>query len=68
MTENQLEFISRSGRISKTTINSGQNNEMYGTHLDLELEKRYQRSESNGSNVDAKEFIKGLMRIDDDMV
>lgn len=68
MTENQLEFISKSGRISKTPINSGQNNEMYGTHLDLELEERYQRSESNGSNVDAKEFIKGLMRIDNDMV
>ena len=61
MSENQPVFITKNGYGSRVLINLDHYNKVKEILMDLELEYRYQRSESDGKNTDAKEFIQRLM-------
>ena len=61
MSENQPVFITRNGYGARVLINLEHYNKVKDILLDLELERRYQVSESDNKNIDAKEFIQKLM-------
>ncbi len=61
MSENQPVFITKNGYGARVLINLEHYNKVKDILLDLELERRYQVSESDNKNIDAKEFIQRLM-------
>ena len=61
MSENQPVFITKNGYGARVLINLEHYNKVKDILLDLELERRYQVSESDNKNIDAKEFIQKLM-------
>lgn len=61
LSENQPVFITKNGYGSRVLINIDHYNRIKDILQDIELEERYQRSESQGGNVDAHDFIKRLL-------
>ena len=61
MSENQPVFITKNGYGARVLINLEHYNKVKHILFDLELERRYQVSESDNKNIDAKEFIQRLM-------
>jgi PHD/YefM family antitoxin component YafN of YafNO toxin-antitoxin module len=61
MSENQPVFITKNGYGARVLINLEHYNKVKDILFDLELERRYQVSESDNKNIDAKEFIQRLM-------
>lgn len=60
LSESQPVFITKNGYGSRVLLNLDAYNKVKDLLLDLELEERYQRSETDGGNMDAHEFIKRL--------
>ncbi len=61
MSENQPIYITKNGYGSRVLLNIETYNKMKELLLDLELEERYQKSETDGKNEDAHEFLKRLL-------
>lgn len=61
MSENQPVFITKNGYGARVLINLEHYNKVKDILFDLELERRYQVSESDNKNIDAKELIQRLM-------
>lgn len=61
LSETQPVFITKNGYGSRVLLNLDAYNRVKDILLDLELEERYQRSETDSGNIDAHEFIKRLM-------
>ena len=61
LSESQPVFITKNGYGTRVLMNIDLYHKMKDVLMDLELEERYQRSETDGDNVDAKLFLKELM-------
>ena len=61
MSENQPVYITKNGYGSRVLLNIEAYNKVKELLLDLELEERYQKSETDGKNEDAHEFLKRLL-------
>ena len=61
MSENQPVYITKNGYGSRVLLNIETYNKMKELLLDLELEERYQKSETDGKYEDAHEFLKRLL-------
>ena len=60
MSENEPVYITKNGYGSRVLMNIELFNKVKELLLDMELEEEYQRSERDGGNVDAREFIRKL--------
>ena len=60
MSENEPVYITKNGYGSRVLMNIELFNKVKELLLDIELEEEYQRSERDGVNVDAREFIRKL--------
>ena len=61
LSERQPVFITKNGYGSRVLINIDHYNRIKDILLDIELEERYRRSESQGNNVEAHAFIQRLL-------
>ena len=61
MSENQPVYITKNGYGSRVLLNIEVYNKVKELLLDLELEERYRRSETDGMNEDAQEFLERLL-------
>ncbi len=61
LSEDHPVFITREGRISKVLMNIDLYNRIEGILFDLDLQKRCRLAKTDGRNVDAVEFIEGLL-------
>ena len=61
MSENQPVYITKNGYGSRVLLNIEAYNKVKELLLDLELEERFQRSETNGGNEEAHRFLKRLI-------
>ena len=61
MSENQPVYITKNGYGSRVLINIEAYNKIKGLLLDLELEERFKRSETDGRNEEAHQFFKRIM-------
>lgn len=61
LSENEPVYITKSGYGSRVLMNIQTYNYIKELLLDVQLEEYYQRSEVDGRNVDANEFLKRLM-------
>ena len=61
MSENQPVYITKNGYGSRVLLNIEAYNKIKELLLDLELEERFQRSETDGGNEEAHQFLKGLI-------
>ena len=61
MSENQPVYITKNGYGSRVLLNIETYNKMKELLLNLELEERYQKSETDGKNEDAHEFLKRFL-------
>ena len=61
MSENEPVYITKNGYGSRVLLNIEVYNRVKELILDLELEERYQRSETDGENEDAHLFLKKLL-------
>ena len=61
MSENQPVYITKNGYGSRVLLNIEAYNKVKELLLDLELEERYRRSETDGMNEDAREFLERLL-------
>ena len=61
MSEKQPVYITKNGYGSRVLLNIEAYNKIKELLLDLELEERFQRSEANGDNEDAYQFLKRLI-------
>lgn len=62
LSENEPVFITKNGRGSRVLLNINTYNEMKELILDIELEQEYLRSERDGDNVDALQYLKTLKK------
>ena len=60
MSEKEPVYITKNGYGSRVLLNIELFNKVKELLLKIELEEEYQRSESDGNNVDAREFIRKL--------
>jgi PHD/YefM family antitoxin component YafN of YafNO toxin-antitoxin module len=60
MSENEPVYITKNGYGSRVLLNIETYNRIKEILLDIELEDAYQRSETDGRNVEAHEFLKRL--------
>ena len=60
MSEKEPVYITKNGYGSRVLMNIELFNKVKELLLDIELEEEYQRSERDGGNVDAREFIRKL--------
>ena len=60
MSEKEPVYITKNGYGSRVLLNIELFNKVKELLLEIELEEEYQRSESDGNNVDAREFIRKL--------
>ena len=60
MSENEPVYITKNGYGSRVLMNIELFNKVKELLLEIELEEKYQRSERDGGNVDAREFIRKL--------
>ena len=61
MSENQPVYITKNGYGSRVLLNIEAYNKIKELLLDLELEERFQRSETDGGNEEAHQFLKRLI-------
>lgn len=61
MSENQPVYITKNGYGSRVLLNIEMYNKVKELLLDLELEERFQRSETDGGNEEAHQFLKRLI-------
>ncbi len=61
MSENQPLYITKNGYGSRVLLNIETYNKVKELLLDLELEERFQRSETDGGNEEAHQFLKRLI-------
>ena len=61
MSENQPVYITKNGYGSRVLINIEAYNRIKELLLDLELEERFKRSETDGRNEEAHQFFKRIM-------
>ena len=61
MSEKEPVYITKNGYGSRVLLNIEVYNRVKDLILDLELEERYQRSETDGENEDAHLFLKRLL-------
>ena len=61
LSERQPVFITKNGYGSRVLINIDHYNRIKDILLDIELEERYRRSESQGNSVEAHAFIQRLL-------
>jgi PHD/YefM family antitoxin component YafN of YafNO toxin-antitoxin module len=61
MSENQPLYITKNGYGSRVLLNIEAYNKVKELLLDLELEERFQRSETDGGNEEAHQFLKRLI-------
>lgn len=61
MSENQPVYITKNGYGSRVLLNIETYNKMKELLLNLELEERYQKSETDGKNEDVHEFLKRFL-------
>ena len=61
MSENEPVYITKNGYGSRVLLNIEVYNRVKELILDLELEERYQRSETDGENEGAHLFLKRLL-------
>ncbi|MBE6513653.1 MAG: type II toxin-antitoxin system Phd/YefM family antitoxin [Candidatus Methanomethylophilaceae archaeon] len=61
MSENQPVYITKNGYGSRVLLNIDAFNRIKDLLLDLELEERFQRSEADGGNEEAHQFLKRLL-------
>ena len=61
MSENQPVYITKNGYGSRVLLNIEAYNKIKELLLDFELEERFQRSETDGGNEEAHQFLKGLI-------
>ena len=61
LSENQPVYITKNGYGSRVLINIEAYNRIKELLLDLELEERFKRSETDGRNEEAHQFFKRLM-------
>ena len=61
MSENQPLYITKNGYGSRVLLNIEAYNKIKELLLDLELEERFQRSETDGGNEEAHQFLKRLI-------
>ena len=61
LSENQPVYITKNGYGSRVLINIEAYNRIKELLLDLELEERFRRSETDGRNEEARQFFKRLM-------
>lgn len=62
LSENEPVFITKNGRGSRVLLNIDTYNEMKELILDIELEQEYLRSERDGDNVDALQYLRTLKK------
>lgn len=62
LSENEPVFITKNGRGSRVLLNINTYNEMKELILDIELEQEYLRSERDGDNVDALQYLRTLKK------
>ena len=60
MSEKEPVYITKNGYGSRVLLNIELFNKVKELLLEIELEEEYQRSERDGNNVDAREFIRKL--------
>ena len=60
MSENQPVYITKNGYGSRVLINIEAYNKIKELLLDLELEERFKRSETDGRNEEAHQFFKRI--------
>lgn len=60
LSEKEPVYITKNGYGSRVLMNIELFNKVKELLLDIELEEEYQRSERDGGNVDAREFIRKL--------
>ncbi len=60
LSEKEPVYITKNGYGSRVLMNIELFNKVKELLLDIELEEEYQKSERNGGNVDAREFIRKL--------
>ena len=61
LSENQPVYITKNGYGSRVLINIEAYNRIKELLLDLELEERFKRSETDGRNEEAHQFFKRIM-------
>ncbi len=61
MSEKQPVFITKNGYGARVLLNLDDYNRVRELLLDLELEDRYQRSETDGTNEDAHTFLRKML-------
>lgn len=61
MSENQPVYITKNGYGSRVLLNIETYNKVKELLLDLELEERFQRSEADGQNEEAHQFLKRII-------
>ncbi|MBP5395152.1 MAG: type II toxin-antitoxin system Phd/YefM family antitoxin [Candidatus Methanomethylophilaceae archaeon] len=61
LSENQPVYITKNGYGSRVLMNIETYNKIKELLLDLELEERFKRSETDGKNVEANLFFERLM-------
>lgn len=61
LSENQPVYITKNGYGSRVLLNIEAYNKVKELLLDLELEERFQRSEKDGGNEDAHQFLRRLI-------
>ena len=61
MSENQPLYITKNGYGSRVLLNIEAYNKIKELLRDLELEERFQRSETDGGNEEAHQFLKRLI-------
>ena len=61
MSENQPVYITKNGYGSRVLLNIDAFNRIKDLLVDLELEERFQRSEADGGNEEAHQFLKRLL-------
>ena len=61
LSENQPVYITKNGYGSRVLINIEAYNRIKELLLDLELEERFERSETDGRNEEAHQFFKRIM-------
>jgi len=60
LSENQPVYITKNGYGSRVLINIEEYNRIKELLLDLELEERFKRSETDGRNEEAHQFFKKI--------
>ncbi len=60
MSENEPVYITKNGYGSRVLMNIETYNRIKELMLDIELEEAYQRSETDGRNVEARAFLQRL--------